>query len=79
MSPHGHHEEPTFPLTSGSHYGNGEHERRSGRWASAEEYQRKWEDVMAEVKRLLPLVKERGVPLYATEKPEPSRSRQKGR
>lgn len=54
----------------------GEQERRSGRWASAEEYRRRWEEVFAEVKRLLPLLKKGGVPLYATE-PEPSRPRRK--
>jgi hypothetical protein len=54
-----------------------ERERRSGHWASAEKCQRKWEEAFAEVKRLLPLLKEGGVPLYATEKPKPSRSRRK--
>lgn len=57
----------------------GEQERRSGHWASAEEYQRKWEEAIAEVKRLLPLVRKSGMPLYATEEPEPPRSRKKGR
>jgi hypothetical protein len=57
----------------------GEQERRSGHWASAEAYQRKWEQVIAEVKRLLPLVSKSGVPLFPTEKPQSSRSRQKGR
>jgi hypothetical protein len=42
----------------------GEQERRSRRWESAEECQRKWEEVIAEVKRSLPLLKERGVALY---------------
>jgi hypothetical protein len=41
----------------------GEQERRSGHWASAEEYQRKWEETIVEVKRLLPLVRESGVPM----------------
>ena len=39
----------------------GEQERRSGHWASAEEYQRRWEQVIAELKRLLPLVRKSGV------------------
>jgi hypothetical protein len=56
-----------------------EHERRSCRWDSAEEYQRQWEEVIAEVKRLLPLVRKNGLSLFPTEKPQSSRSRQKGR
>jgi hypothetical protein len=36
---------------------HGEQERRSGHRASAEEYQRQWEQVIAELKRLLPLVR----------------------
>jgi hypothetical protein len=55
----------------------GERERRSGHFASAEEYQRKWEQVIAEVKRLLPLVRKSGVSLFPTEKRQSSRSRQK--
>src|SRR5260370_10721617 len=39
----------------------GEQERRSGHRASAEAYQRKWEEAMAEVKPLLPLVRKGGV------------------
>lgn len=54
-----------------------EHERRSCRRDSAEEYQRQWEEVMAEVKRLIPLVRKSGVSLFATEKPQSHRSRQK--
>jgi len=46
---------------------HGEQERRSCHWASAEEYQRQWEEVIAEVKRLLPLVRKNGVSLFATE------------
>lgn len=42
----------------------GEQERRWRRWESAAEYQRKWEEVIAEVKRSLPVLKERGVALY---------------
>jgi hypothetical protein len=57
----------------------GEQERRSGHWASAEAYQRKWEQVIVEVKRLLPPVRKSGVPLFPTEKPQSSRLRQKGR
>lgn len=57
----------------------GEQERRSGHRASAEAYQRKWEETIAEVKRLLPLVRKSGVSLFPTAKPQPSRSRQKGR
>ena len=55
-----------------------EHERRSCRWESADEYQRQWEKVMAEVKRLLPLVRKSGVSLFATGNPQP-RFRQKHR
>jgi hypothetical protein len=43
-----------------------EHERRSCRWESAEAYQRQWEEVMAEVKRLLPLVRKSGMSIFAT-------------
>ena len=57
----------------------GEQERRSGHWASAEAYQRKWGETIAEVKRLLPLVRKSGVSLFSTEKLQSSRSRQKGR
>ena len=57
----------------------GELERRSGHWASAEAYQRKWKQVIAEAKRLLPLVRKNGVPLFPTQKPQSSRSRKKGR
>ncbi len=57
----------------------GEQERRSGHWASAEEYQRKWVEVMAEVKRLLPLVRKSCVSLFPTEKPQLLGSRQKPR
>ena len=46
----------------------GEQDRRSGHWASAEESQRKWGNVMAEVKRLSPLVRKRGSPSFASEK-----------
>ena len=56
-----------------------EHERRSGHWAAAEEYQQKWEEAIAEVKRFLPLVRTSGVSLFATEKPQSFRSRQKRR
>lgn len=58
---------------------HGEQERRSGHWASPEAYQRQWEEVMAEVQRLLPLVKKSGVSLFATEKPQLLRSRQNRR
>ena len=54
---------------------HGEQERRSGHWASAEEYQRKWEEVMAEVKRLLPLLRKSGMSFFATDKPFTVRSR----
>jgi hypothetical protein len=53
-----------------------EHERRSCHWDSAEEYQRQWEEMMGEVKRLLPLVRNSGVSLFATGS---SPSRQKRR
>jgi len=36
---------------------NGEQERRSGHWELANARYREWEGVMAEVKRLLPLVR----------------------
>ena len=42
----------------------GEQERRLRRWESAQEYQRKWEEVIAEVKHFLPLLKQRRVTLY---------------
>lgn len=51
---------------------HGEQERRSCHWASAEEYQRQWEEVIAEVKRLLPLVRKNGVSLFATGNSEQS-------
>jgi hypothetical protein len=54
-----------------------EHERRSGRWASAEAYQRQWEDVMAEVKRLLPVVRNSGVSIFPAQQSARSRQRQK--
>jgi hypothetical protein len=47
---------------------NGELERRSGRWESAEQYQRKWQEAIAEVKRLLPLMRKRGISLFRTRK-----------
>jgi hypothetical protein len=47
----------------------GEQERRSGHWAAAEAYQRKWEQVIAEVKRLLPLVRKSGVSVFAAGNP----------
>jgi hypothetical protein len=55
----------------------GEQERRSGHWAAAEEYQRKWEKAIGEVNRLLPLVRMSGVSLFAAERPERPRSRRK--
>ena len=56
---------------------HGEQERRSGHRASAEEYQRQWDQVIGELKRLLPLVRKSGVPLIATEKPQSLGSRRK--
>lgn len=56
----------------------GEQERRSGHWEKAAECQRQWEDVMAEVKRQLPAVRESGVSLFPTCNPPPF-SRQKRR
>ena len=54
----------------------GEHERRSGRWKSAVEYQRQWEEAITEVKRLLPLVRASGMSLFATtESPRSQRHR----
>jgi hypothetical protein len=58
---------------------HGEKERRSGHRASAEEYQRQWDQVIGELKRLLPLVRKSGVPLPATEKPQSLGSRRKRR
>lgn len=57
----------------------GEQDRRSGHWASAEEYQRQWEAVIAEVKRFSPLVRASGVSLLARKKLQPRRSHKKGR
>lgn len=51
-----------------------EHERRSRHWDSADEYQRQWDEVIAEVKRLLPLVRKSGVSLFATERAGRARS-----
>jgi hypothetical protein len=56
---------------------HGEKERRSGHRASAEEYQRQWEQVIAELKRLLPLVRKSGVSCFPTEIPQSSSSRKK--
>jgi hypothetical protein len=42
----------------------GEHERRCGHWESAEGYKCRWEKVMAEVKRLLPVLRNSGVSLF---------------
>jgi hypothetical protein len=58
---------------------NGEQERRSGRWESAERRQREWAVVMDEVRRLLPLVRKSGVPLFKSAKGEQPRSRRSGR
>jgi hypothetical protein len=52
----------------------GEQERRSCHWASAEAYQRQWEEVMAEVKRLLPLVRKSGISLFASKRAQSPRS-----
>lgn len=51
-----------------------EHQRRSCCWESAEVYQRQWEKVMAEVKCVLPLVRNSGVSIFASDS---SRSRKK--
>jgi hypothetical protein len=56
-----------------------EQERRWARWESAEEYQCQWHEVMAEVKRLLPLMRTSGVPRLASPKPEEHRPPQKRR
>jgi len=56
-----------------------EHERRSGRWEAAEEYQRRWEAAFGEAKRLLPLVRRSGVGLYEDPKPTGPRPRRKPR
>ena len=44
----------------------GEHERRSGHWESAEGYKCRWGEVMAEVKRLLPVLRNHGVSLFGS-------------
>ena len=44
----------------------GEHERRSGHWESAEGYNCRWGEVMAEVNRLLPVLRNRGVSLFGS-------------
>lgn len=41
-----------------------EQERRLRRWTSAQECQRQWEQIIVEVKGLLPQLKQRGVALY---------------
>ena len=51
-----------------------EQERRSCRWESAEVYQRQWEEAMAEVKRLLTLVRKSGVSVFAAKRMESPRS-----
>jgi hypothetical protein len=52
----------------------GEEERRSGHLEPAEAFQRKWEDVMVELKPLLPLVKKSGVPRFPSPKIRTARS-----
>ena len=46
--------------------GEAEQDRRSGRLATAESHHREWKEVMAAVKRLLPLVRKTGVSVFAT-------------
>lgn len=58
---------------------NSEQERRSRRWESAEHYHRQWQDVMAEVQRLLPAIKASGVSLFESAKGGPPSSRGKNR
>lgn len=41
-----------------------EHERRRGRRKSANAYHRRWEEAMAEVKRLSPLLKQTGITVF---------------
>lgn len=55
-----------------------EQERRFGRYASARECHEQWESAMAEVKRLLPLVRESGVAVFVSRAAQ-SRSRRKRR
>jgi hypothetical protein len=43
-----------------------EHQRRPCHWESAEVYQRQWEEVMTEVKRLLPLVRKSRASVFST-------------
>jgi hypothetical protein len=58
---------------------NSEQERRSRHWESAEHYHRQWQDVMAEVQRLLPAVKASGVSLFESERVAPRKSRARDR
>ena len=55
-----------------------EQERRFGRYASARECHEQWERAIAEVKRLLPLVRESGVAVFVSQRTE-SRHRRKRR
>ena len=55
-----------------------EQERRFGRYASARECHEQWESAIAEVKRLLPLVRESGVAVFVSQHTE-SRHRRKRR
>ena len=62
----------------------GERERRSGHWESAEGYKCRWGEVMAQVKRLLLVLRNRGVSLFVREsgrlrQEQPARSESGGR
>ncbi|MGO9229839.1 MAG: hypothetical protein ACLQKA_11625 [Bryobacteraceae bacterium] len=53
----------------------GEQARRAGRRVAAKELQRRWEETIAEVRRLLPLVRKGDNSLLGTKNAKPSRLR----
>lgn len=58
---------------------NSEQARRSRRWESAEQYHGQWQVVMAEVQRLLPAVRARGVSLFESRECRAAGSRRRRR
>lgn len=56
-----------------------EQARRAKSWASAEAFQRQWEETIAEVRQLLPLVGKGDQPVFGTRKGRLSRSHRKRR
>lgn len=52
-----------------------EQERRCGHWADAQACEKRWEEAMADVRRLLPLLKARGFPLFEQKKETTGRHR----